>query len=232
MTREITVGMKIGNFEIVDPRVQGKKKKSWLCRCTCGKLLTLGETHLLGTPKRRPTRSCGCLRERQKGATIKYPKIYYAWHHMNTRCYNPENENYERYGAVGIRVCDEWRDDFLEFLEWALANGYDPNLTLDRIDPKKDYTPENCRWADYYTQSQNRKTLKSNVTGINGVALRKQGDYRAYITRNGKRMSLGLHLTLEAAQEARQRAEAYFEEFGTLEGHRPTLRRKRANSTN
>ena len=76
---------------------------------------------------------------------------------MKYRCNTPTCDAYFRYGASGIKVCDEWNNSFLAFEEWALANGYKDGLTIDRIDSKGNYCPENCQWL---TKGDN--TAKSN----------------------------------------------------------------------
>lgn len=77
---------------------------------------------------------------------------------MKHRCYNRNNRYYHRYGGRGITVCDEWRESFPAFKEWALAHGYADNLTLDRIENDKGYSPDNCRWATYSQQMNNTST--------------------------------------------------------------------------
>lgn len=77
---------------------------------------------------------------------------------MIRRCSIETETHFNRYGGRGIKVCDEWVDNYLEFKEWAMKNGYDEKLSIDRIDNNGNYTPENCRWVDVKTQSNNRET--------------------------------------------------------------------------
>jgi hypothetical protein len=86
----------------------------------------------------------------------RHTKIYSIWCHIKGRCYNQNRDNYKYYGAKGIKVCDEWRDNFISFYEWAMSHGYKDGLEIDRIDNKKDYCPENCRFATRKMQVRNR----------------------------------------------------------------------------
>lgn len=104
---------------------------------------------------------CGCMR---KGVIVckyvkSHPQLSQAIKYMMGRCYNKNNQDYYNYGAKGITVCDEWRNDRNKFCEWALENGFEEgkNLSIDRIDSLKGYYPENCRWSTATTQAQNTR---------------------------------------------------------------------------
>ena len=84
-------------------------------------------------------------------------KLYLAHKNMLARCYDPSNASYKHYGARGIRVCDEWLWSRDSFVNWALTNGHDMHLSLDRIDTDGDYHPQNCRWATTREQLLNQR---------------------------------------------------------------------------
>jgi hypothetical protein len=88
---------------------------------------------------------------------------------MRARCYDPSNPEYKNYGGRGIKICDEWLSDFNSFVKWALENGYNETLTLDRIDSSKDYEPNNCRWVSMKEQENNRRNNK--LLNFNGVVM-------------------------------------------------------------
>lgn len=99
-------------------------------------------------------------------------RIYGVYRDMYNRCYNEKDISYDNYGGRGIKVCQEWLDDFMIFRKWAYDNGYDENAprgtyTLDRINPDGDYEPSNCRWANNYTQMNNkRNNLYYEIDGV------------------------------------------------------------------
>lgn len=140
-----------------------KKGVHWLCVCECGNLTEVSSDNLL----RGYTKSCSCLRlETVKKHGKKGTKLYHCWQNMKDRCYNEHNKHYKDYGRRGIKVCNEWRNDFMNFYNWAVNNGYDDTLTIDRIDNNKGYSHDNCRWATLKQQARNQRSNK-NIT-ING----------------------------------------------------------------
>lgn len=85
---------------------------------------------------------------------------------MRLRCYNKNNINYKYYGGKGVTICNEWLLSFENFFDWAINNGYNESLTIDRIDSEKGYAPDNCRWATKKEQSYNRSmSVKLTLDG-------------------------------------------------------------------
>lgn len=84
-------------------------------------------------------------------------RLHRIWKNMRTRCNNPNRKGYKNYGGRGIKVCDEW-NDFVEFHEWAISNGYKDGLTIERKDVNKGYSPDNCTWITAVDQAKNRTT--------------------------------------------------------------------------
>lgn len=122
-----------------------------VCRCDCGSHVIARANALGGDSK-----SCGCWRRDEKVTHGMHgTPLYRAWRGIFTRCYNENSEKYPRYGGRGIRLCAHWHS-FSEFSAWSLANGYAPGLSLDRIDNNGHYDPDNCRWATWLQQNNNR----------------------------------------------------------------------------
>ena len=123
------------------------------------------------------TKSCGCMKkERAIEMASKHithgktkTRLYRIWFNMKCRCYKKTAPDYPRYGGRGITVCTEWRNDFQDFYDWAMANGYNEELSIDRIDCNGNYCPENCRWAD--SKIQNNNTRRNHYITYNGETL-------------------------------------------------------------
>ena len=103
-------------------------------------------------------------------------RIYTAWNNMRQRCFNKSRRDYVWYGARGITVCPEWVNSFPNFLKWALENGYDDHLTLDRIETNGHYCPENCRWASRKDQANNRRSSRYLTMGGRTQSLQQWAD--------------------------------------------------------
>lgn len=132
-------------------------RRRYVCKCRCGTVRVLMERRLVDG-----SMSCGCavgaangLRQTTHGGSGG--RLYRIWRKMKTRCHNISDNLFERYGAIGITVCDEWRNSFDAFQKWALSHGYLETLTVDRIDGSLGYYPDNCRWATHSEQLRNTK---------------------------------------------------------------------------
>lgn len=140
--------------------------KYFVCKCDCGNEVVVRGSCIV----QQSTKSCGCYAEecRIKRATkhgMFGTRLYTIWSGFKRRCYDEKVEGYRWYGKNNISYCEEW-DDFSNFYEWAMKNNYTDELTLDRIDSKGNYCPENCRWVSMKQQQRNRKN--NHVVEYNG----------------------------------------------------------------
>ncbi len=168
-------------------------------KCFCGNEFIVGT--IFGN-KPEPV-SCGCYSKRVKHGAFE-TRLYNIWRAMKSRCYQSNNDHYQHYGGRGITICDEWRNDFIPFQDWALKNGYKEHLTIDREDNDGNYEPDNCRWITKKLQNINKRKNKSELN-IRGV-YKSKDRFRALISINGKSITLGIFDTVKEAKEAYEKA--------------------------
>ncbi len=166
----ILTGERFGKLlvlEEAEPRLRKDRKsvkKFWKCRCDCGNIIETSHELLVSGH----SKSCGCsMGEASKIKFANYKslrtenqRLYKIWCGMKVRCYTPTDLHYPNYGARGIIVCDEWKFSFAQFYLWAMTNGYNDTLTIDRIDVNGNYEPSNCRWITNRDQQYNKRTTK------------------------------------------------------------------------
>jgi len=180
-------GQRFGRLSVIRRDDSRKNAAYWLCRCDCGNEKVVQGCHL----RSGATVSCGCLHMENAYKSnwsthgCYKTRLYTEWISMKGRCTNKKNHRYPDYGGRGIKVCPEWLDSFEAFRDWALANGYRDDLTIERKDVNGDYCPSNCCWVTQKVQQNNRRnnhylthqgrtqTIKqwAEETGINEVAI-------------------------------------------------------------
>lgn len=158
-------GQKFGRLTVIERAGTSKGGKVlWLCECSCEEhnQIVTSSSNLVT----QNTKSCGCLHKESARKTGKAntlhgdtnARLYRIFRGMKDRCYNVKNKDYARYGERGIKICDEWNNNYIAFKEWALSSGYEDNLTIERKDYNGNYCSENCEWADMQTQQRNKSS--------------------------------------------------------------------------
>lgn len=164
-------GKSFGKLTVIQRGKTVKRSKGtivyWLCVCECGNRAEV----VGGDLKSGRTLSCGCYQRRRSkefhtSHGLCHTRLHEIWTGMKTRCANPKNSHYRHYGGRGITVCKEWQS-FEPFYEWAMANGYSDDLTIDRINNDGNYEPNNCRWAT--TKQQMNNYSRNRLITYDGV---------------------------------------------------------------
>jgi len=138
-------------------------KSMWVCYCECNpekEVIKRGGDLIKGD-----VQSCGCLRKEISKEHLKTlltthnetnTHLFSVWTGMKKRCYYENGKDFEHYGERGIIICNQWLNSYIVFRDWSIDNGYDENLTIDRIDVNGDYEPSNCRWTTTKVQNNNK----------------------------------------------------------------------------
>jgi len=178
--------------------------KTWGCLCECGKEVVVDGAKI----RSGEVKSCGCLLADRNHGLWGTPE-YWVWHSMKQRCENPHFKQYSDYGGRGITVCARW-EEFKNFFS-DMGERPAPELTIERIDNEKGYSPDNCKWATKTEQQRNKKLQRRNKTGFTGVWWREdRGKYIAMVVACGKCIRLGSFGNIAAAIAARKEGEVKY----------------------
>ena len=155
---KIEQGMKFGRWTILQFNGYKNHNRQWLCKCDCGTEKSVSQSLLT----KGLSTSCGCYRKEYLSKlntthNSSGTRIYSIWNKMKERCYKENTKDYKNYGARGISVCNEWLNSFEAFKKWALNNGYQDNLTIERKDLNGDYNQNNCIWITIQEQQKNKR---------------------------------------------------------------------------
>lgn len=144
-------GQKFNHLTVVKRVSPIGEQVKWECVCDCGNVCVVSAQDL------RRQKSCGCLK--YKGThNMTNTRLHRIWIKMKQRCSNPNEKAFRNYGGRGIKVCEEWVNDFVAFYDWAINNGYNDKLEIDRVNNDKDYSPDNCRWITHQEQQYNKRS--------------------------------------------------------------------------
>lgn len=151
-------GLKFGRLTVLNFHDKKSNRVRWLCKCECGKVKPVYAKLL----KSGNAVSCGCFQKEIASKNSKThgkskTRIYYIWQNIKDRCHNPNSKNYKNYGGRGIKLYNDW-NIFEEFEKWAMSNGYEENLTIERINVNGNYEPLNCTWIPLSLQSMNKRS--------------------------------------------------------------------------
>ena len=179
------------------PNENSKQKRSYgMYKCGfCGTNFKANTSDI----KSKNIKSCGCYQKRRTSETHKthgkrHTRLYRIWASIKDRTLNPKHKYYNDYGGRGITICEEWKNDFVPFYNWAMTNGYEENkgLSIDRIDNNGSYYPDNCRWTTQTIQTRNRRIRTNNTSGYKGVSfVKKPNKHKSYINVNKNGVFLG-----------------------------------------
>lgn len=149
----IKTGDKFGRLTYLGEEKIVKKRRYGKFQCECGNVKYIRIDGVASGS----SQSCGCKRRNKVGLdSVEYERLYNVWSNMIKRCYDESSDRFYAYGKRGISVCDEWKNDFRSFAKWAVDNGWNQNLSIERKDVNKDYSPENCEFITMKQQARNK----------------------------------------------------------------------------
>lgn len=171
---EVLKNEKYGRLRVASELEKENNKRVMLCICDCGNI----KKTLLTSLRTGKVKSCGCLnRELTKERSLKHgltgTRLYEIWQGIKKRCLNEKCKAYNDYGGRGLKIYEPWINEFKLFYDWALLNGYNKDLSIDRINNNIGYYPDNCKFSTREEQNTNkRNTLtKDTVNLIRNIKL-------------------------------------------------------------
>ena len=142
------LGKRSGKLTVVE-KIGGS---NWKCQCDCGNYKIVKTSDI----KRQHVKSCGCSFNGNTKKNTHGSRLYNIWYNMKRRCNNINDKDYKNYRGRNIKICNEWLIDYSNFYNWAMQNGYQSDLTIDRINNNGNYERSNCRWVTKSQQCNNR----------------------------------------------------------------------------
>lgn len=175
------IGKRYGKLVVVKFSHKANNEFHWECKCDCGGSIVKSTGRL--NSKYKAIQGCHCMEKERRDKLGKFGYLFKEKNNLPykdeimdryrkaiSRCYNKNNIMYPVYGGRGIAMCSEWLSDKMKFYDWAIKNGFDPKLSLDRIDNNGNYEPSNCRWATIHTQMNNTSyNVYITYNGISGT---------------------------------------------------------------
>lgn len=213
-------GQMFGRWKVLSRAENGSNAARWLCKCSCGTERIVSSNGL----RRGRSLSCGCYHKElsiSENTThnLSRTELGKKWYAMKACCDPRNKDTYPYHAGKGITICEEWSGErgIKVFVQWGYDNGWNDGceLTLERKNGKLGYSPDNCTFANYNIQNSNQDLNSRNTSGKKGVCYHKKTNvWRAYLSKQGKRVFNGNFKTFEEAIEAREKAE--LEYFGHL----------------
>ena len=149
-------GQKFNRLTIVSDPYRKNARTYVNAQCECGNVIEVQ----LYKVQTNHTQGCGCEKKKLRTHNLSKHPLYRIWEAMKYRCNNQNAVNYRNYGGRGIRVSEEWSNDFINFYDWAIKNNWSKELEIDRINNDLGYSPENCRIVSSKENARNRRNLK------------------------------------------------------------------------
>jgi len=159
---------KYNRLTLIEEIRSKSKIRQFKCLCDCGNYKIVNLCHL----KSGHTKSCGCLHKEKitKHGYYKHP-LYAIWQGIKLRCYNSNTENFKYYGKKNIKLCDEWKNNPENFIQWALDKGWKKGLVIDRINSEKNYSPSNCQIISQKENIRKKKNIKLSLKKAKEIRL-------------------------------------------------------------